>query len=199
MLLPSACPICLAVGPAPCDRCIARLQPAPALTPLPGIDRAVALVAYEGVGAQLVQRLKYANHRDALDSLAGGLAQLLAAERVDQLTWVPAAVAHRRDRGFDQGELLARAVARHLSGVRARRLLDRRPGPAQTGRDRAERLVGPTLRLRRGARPTGVVGLLDDVRTTGASLASAAEVLRSAGAQRVVAATIAATPDHVPS
>jgi predicted amidophosphoribosyltransferase len=109
---------------------------------------------------------------------------------------VPAAAAHRRERGFDQGQLLARAVARKLPGVPARRLLDRQPGPAQTGRDRAERLIGPTLALHRGARSTGTVVLLDDVRTTGASLATGAAILRTAGAQRVVAATIAATPAH---
>jgi predicted amidophosphoribosyltransferase len=199
MLLPSACPICLAVGPAPCEACIAQLRPAPALPPPPGIDRAIGLVAYEGAGAVLVQRLKYANHRDALQTLARGLAQLLWTEPIDALTWVPAGLAHRRDRGFDQGELLARAVARHLPGVKARRLLDRRPGATQTGRDRAERLAGPALGLHRGAQPAGTVVLLDDVRTTGASLATAAAILRSAGARSVLAATIAVTPDHVPT
>jgi predicted amidophosphoribosyltransferase len=199
VLLPSTCPICLAVGPAPCAACIAQLRPAPDLDPPPGVDRCLALMAYEGTGAVLVQRLKYANHRDALDTLALGLARLLAPEQPTVLTWVPAAPDHRRHRGFDQGELLARAVSRHLPGAGARRLLDRRAGPAQTGRDRAHRLVGPDLVARRSVPTAGPIALLDDVRTTGASLAAAAAALRSAGANSIVCATIAATPDHVPT
>jgi predicted amidophosphoribosyltransferase len=160
------------------------------------VDRSLALIAYQGTGAVLVQRLKYANHRDALGMLAGGLAELIEPERPAALTWVPASLAHRRDRGFDQGELLARAVARCLPGVRARRLLDRGPGAPQTGRDRAERLAGPNLHPHRGRRVVGTVVVLDDVRTTGASLRAAADVIRSGGADRIVAATIAVTPAH---
>ena len=69
MLLPSACPVCLTVGPAPCGQCVAQLSPAPDLLAPPYVDRCVALVAYEGVGATLIRRLKYANHRDALATL----------------------------------------------------------------------------------------------------------------------------------
>ncbi len=197
MLLPTTCPLCLAVGPAPCAACIARLDAAPALAPPPGVERCDALFAYEGAGAELVQRLKYANHRDAVATLALGLARLVAAGgEVSVVTWVPASPSNRRLRGYDQGELLARAVARRLPGARASACFRRRAGAAQTERDRADRLAGPALEWGRSRGLSGTVALVDDVRTTGASLAAAASLLRAHGALRVVAATIAATPDR---
>ncbi len=150
------------------------------------------MLAYDDMAAILIRRLKYGNHRDALGPLAGALAQLVD-EGVDHLTWVPASIPHRRRRGFDQGELLATAMGRRL-GVRPRRLLRRIDGRAQTDRHRRDRLAGPELAAVGGLSAT--VLLVDDVRTTGSSLAAGARALRHAGAGRIVAATLAATPDR---
>jgi predicted amidophosphoribosyltransferase len=145
-----------------------------------------------------VRRLKYDNHRDAVADLAAAIASQ-AAPDVDLVTWVPASRRRARRRGFDQGEVLGRAVARSL-GVASRRLLVRVGGAGQTGAGRAERLDGPGLVLRdRGALvDDAVVLVVDDVRTTGASLAAAARALRAGGAVRVDGATLAATPIGAP-
>ena len=102
-----------------------------------------------------------------------------------------AAPARRRARGYDQSELLARAVARRLA-VPARPLLRRRPGRPQTGLDRAGRSAGPGYDALRPA--TGRVLLVDDVSTTGATLRAAVDALRCAGAVDVAAAVVARTP-----
>jgi predicted amidophosphoribosyltransferase len=107
------------------------------------------------------------------------------------VTWAPTTLERRRARGFDPAEVLARAVARGL-GVPCARLLDRRPGPPQTGLAAAARLLGPRFVARRAA-PSRVL-LVDDVATTGATLAAAAAALRGAGAQNVLAITGARTP-----
>ncbi|HEX8771251.1 MAG TPA: phosphoribosyltransferase family protein, partial [Acidimicrobiales bacterium] len=96
------------------------------------------------------------------------------------MTWAPTTGARRRERGFDQAELLARAVARRL-GLPCRRLLRRRPGPAQTGRDREGRQSGPAFTTRRVTGPARVL-LVDDIVTTGATVSAAARALRAAGA-----------------
>ncbi len=108
---------------------------------------------------------------------------------VDVVTWVPASRQGARARGYDQGRVLARAVARGL-GVPARRLLVRRPGPKRMGADRARRLAGPDLRCP-VASPLRVV-VVDDVLTTGASLAAAGWALRAAGAERITGLVVAA-------
>jgi predicted amidophosphoribosyltransferase len=190
VLLPAACPGCGAQGTALCPRCAAALAPPPGLPPPPGIDACIALLAYDGPGRQLVARLKYRNERAALGRLAAALAA--ASPPGDVVTWVPTTPERRRERGFDQAELLARRVARRLRAP-CRRLLRRHPGPAQTGRTRAERRAAPpSFTARRPA--GGTVLLVDDVVTTGATASAAARALRAAGADRVVLLAAARTP-----
>ncbi len=152
-----------------------------------GVDAAWALVAYDGVGRELVRSLKYANRRAAVGVLADAMADLVD-RRPSVVAWVPATPSRRRRRGFDQAELLARGCGRRL-GVPARRLLGRAADRSQTGLDRDHRLAGPALRARRPAR--GTVLVVDDVVTTGASLGTAARVLRAAGADAVLGVALA--------
>jgi preprotein translocase subunit SecA len=150
-----------------------------------------AAFAFEGVGRRLVLALKYANARGVARAVAAEMVRHVPPGSVDAVTWAPTSASRRRHRGYDQAELLARAVARRL-GVPCRRLLDRVSGPAQTGRTRGERLLGPSFRVRR--RPPGRVLVVDDVVTTGATLAAAERALRSAGAREVRCIAAAATP-----
>ena len=193
MLLATRCPACATPGPAPCDRCAAELRRAPSLAVPPGLDALFALLAYEGVGRELVARLKYRNARAVVTRLAVSMAALVArsVERFDIVTWAPTSLARRRDRGFDQAELLARRVAREL-GVPAVALLRRAHGPPQTGRAGADRRLGPSFVAVGAAR--GRVLVVDDVVTTGATLTSAARALRAAGAAAVVGLAAARTP-----
>jgi len=191
VLLPITCPVCGARGAAPCPGCAAALRPAPALPPPGGVDSCGALLAYDGVGRELVARLKYRNARAALPALARGLAALADPGAVDAVTWVPTTAARRRARGFDQAELLARAVARALR-LPCRGLLRRHPGPPQTGRPLEGRRSGPSFAPRRRA-PARVL-LVDDVVTTGATASAAARALRAAGTREVHVVAAARTP-----
>lgn len=167
-----------------------------------------ALGSYAGEAGRLVRALKYANVRAPVGALGSALAALASlasqASQTDQVaepgpgadydvvTWVPTTVGRRAQRGFDQAELLARSTARGL-GVRSRRLLLRAPGPGQTSLPGQERRSGPVLRARRvpvGAR----ILLVDDVVTTGTSLATASDALLAAGARSVRSVVVAATP-----
>lgn len=178
-------------GPAPCAGCAAELRPAPALPAPAGVDSCAAFLAYAGAGRELVARLKYRNARSSVLFLARGMAAIVAYD-VDLVTWAPTTPARLRSRGFDQARLLARAVAREL-GVPCRALVRRRPGPAQTGRDAVARYSGPGFA---GCRPVAGrrVLLVDDVVTTGATVAAASRALRAAGAGEVHVVAAARTP-----
>jgi len=186
-----SCPVCGAQGPAPCAGCAAELRPAPALPAPAGLDSCAALLTYAGAGRELVARLKYRNARGSVPFLARGMAALAPAG-IDVVTWAPTTPARLRRRGFDQARLLARAVAREL-GVPCRPLLARRPGPAQTGRDAVARHSGPVFAGRRPIAGRRVL-LVDDVITTGATVAAAARALEEAGAGEVHAVAAARTP-----
>jgi predicted amidophosphoribosyltransferase len=164
---------------------------------IPGIDGCVALLSYSGAARELVARAKYRNQRAALRWLGAGMAALVAARAYDVITWAPANPTHAHRRGFDHGELLAREVARQR-GTRAVALLSRARGAPLTGKSAAQRHAGPPLRpeLRDGAYPLAGQSVLvvDDVVTTGATLASAARILRSMGATSVFAVAAAYTP-----
>ena len=99
---------------------------------------------------------------------------------VDTVTWAPTTAAHRRARGFDQAETLARSTARAL-GVRPAKLLRRIGSAVQSGASRQSRLAGPRFEGRAPARGRRIL-LVDDVVTTGATLRAATAALMDAGA-----------------
>lgn len=198
LAFPAACPGCGCPAEPVCTSCARTLRaPAPAPPPL-GVDAWVAAFTYEGIARELVARVKYRNTHAAIGWLADAVAS--ACDRLPNpapqaITWVPTTAAHRRARGFDHAELLARAVGRRLD-LQARGLLRRLPGPHQTGRPVADRRQGPLLACAAAARQSRVL-VVDDVATTGASLRASAETLRDIGVDCVYAATAARTPAPV--
>ena len=191
MLLPSICPICCTPGEAPCGPCRQLLKPPGGLRIPPGCDSAFALFAYQGPATELIAALKFRNHRDALGSLSATLALAIETSAAPELvTFVPTASRRRRQRGFDQAELIARCVARELR-IPWARLLSRTSDSRQMGLDSTQRAQ---IRFAPAATCAGVVLVVDDVMTTGASLGAAGRALRSAGASGVIAAALAATP-----
>jgi len=112
----------------------------------------------------------------------------------DVIVPVPLHPARRRERGFNQAELLARSLSR-LTGLPVMLVLERvRYTTTQTAFDRTERMenLRNAFRLRpaRNVRGSRVL-LVDDVLTTGSTLSECARVLKESGASSVHAATAA--------
>ena len=184
MLLATRCPACTRVGPAPCAACIARMRPARTVPLPPGLDACWALLDWDGPAREVVAQLKYRNARTAAAWLAVGMADLVPPGTASLVTWAPTTELRRRSRGFDHAEVLARKVAARLA-LPCWSVLARVPGPPQTGRTLLERREGPQFLARRTVKGASVL-LVDDVITTGATVAAAARALRTVGAAQVV-------------
>jgi len=191
MLLRKLCVICGSAGAAVCPTCAGGFV-APDVVTLPaGLDALTSVLRFDGTGRDLILALKYRNRRDGVALLASAMAATVDPCTIDAVTWAPTSPARRRQRGYDQAQLLAVAVARRL-GRPCPRLLRRLPSAPQTGLDATHRRIGPSFRATSGAR--GRVLLVDDVVTTGATLAAGADALRRAGAAGVSGVTAAVTP-----
>lgn len=188
MFFERRCPGCGRTAVGLCPPCRSTLGPPPVPAPVDGVDSLAAWARYDGPARAAVLALKHGGRRDLVPWLASEL-MAVAPDGVDQVTWVPASVEGRRRRGFDQGALLARALARRLDRPVGPLLQRPRRSRSQRGRSRSERLEVVDL-VARG--PTaGRVLLVDDVVTTGASLRRAAWALRAAGAAGVSSLVVA--------
>lgn len=192
MLLLRMCAGCGGSGPSPCEHCRAGMRAVGEMPPPEPLSGLWAAFAYVGAGRELLARLKYRNQRSCVRWVASAMATALPSGLVvDAVTWAPTSPRRRRRRGFDQAELLARALGREI-GLPVVGLLNRVDDAGQTGRSRSQRYCAPVFAPRRS--PQAAVLVVDDVVTTGATLQAAASALIRAGAQRVDAVVAGATP-----
>jgi ComF family protein len=161
--------------------------------------RSVAAFAYGGAIAQAIGRLKYEQRPDLARPLGDLLWRALAphARAVRDAIVVPVPLHPVRlvERGFNQAALIARLIARRLDApLHPLALARTRDTPRQTALDRAARRrnVEAAFRVRRpeAVRNRSIV-LVDDVSTTGATLAACTQALMSAGAANVIPAVVA--------
>jgi predicted amidophosphoribosyltransferase len=142
------------------------------------------------VARELVAALKFRALLPVGGLIAARIADTAPASLLaGTLVPVPPAPSRLRRRGFDPAEEIARALA-DLCELPLGTCLVRADGPRQVGRPRAMRLAQPPRMLATGSVPAVIV-LVDDVQTTGATLAAGARALRGAGARRVAAVTFA--------
>jgi len=156
----------------------------------PGIDLAVSAAPFEGVARRVTHGLKF-GRRLVLAKVAANamLHALPASESADAVVPVPPGPWRWRWRGFDPAEEIGIAVAK-LVGMPFNPCLRRGRGGRQVGRKRWQRLADPPRVWTVDSAPRNAL-LVDDVWTTGATLASCAQALRAAGSRRIVALTLA--------
>ena len=206
LALPATCAGCRREGSALCRECLpvldARLDAEPGVPIGLPADLPAPLLQLEwcapftGVTRRAVHALKYEGERRLAPPLGAAIARRWARAGVagDVLVPVPASPDRVRDRGYDQAELIASEAGRRLRLPTVAALERTRATTAQFDLDRAGRAanLGGAFRVRDAA---GIAGrwvvLVDDVVTTGATLAACAAALLDGGAMAVSAVAVA--------
>lgn len=185
--------LCLACRPGPADanRCIKCDEPLAEIWlhqqcfaggPLAGV---LSVAEHGGAVAAAVHQLKYRFVADLADELGALMATAAVALPPEVSVIMPVPLNPRREawRGFNQAEVLAHALGRHIELPVNQTLKRVRDTPPQVGKDRqqrAENMAG-AFRVTGAVPETGIV-LVDDVVTTGATLNACANALLAAGA-----------------
>ncbi len=202
LVFPPRCEHCGRVDFRWCPQCAAGLR----AHPLTLVSRDVAPLAatcatgwHEGVLQSAVHALKYGDQPHVGEQLG-----LRLAEALQSLNWpvtmiipVPLHASRRAKRGYNQSEVLGETVAQRTSlPIVGDALLRERDTRSQVGLNRAERMQN----VADAFRPTPAVAnqhilIIDDVCTTGSTLAACARAAQAGGAASVRALTVAAAHD----
>ena len=201
---PSRCPTCALAQPdgLVCGACLRERPP---------YTRCIALADYGFPWDRLIAQFKYQDQPERARLLAHALHQAVLRAQppgppgasiapVDCVLPVPLSAARLAERGYNQAwELARRVAALQRRPAHAHWLQRLRDTPHQVGLSRAERQRN--LQNAMWVTPIGAAGLagrsvalVDDVMTTGVTLAAAALALRAAGAASVQAWVLARTP-----
>jgi ComF family protein len=208
-IFPPRCGGCERVGYRWCDRCwsaLARLSPPLCLDcgyPLdttgrcfnrhritPALNGLRSVAFFEGPLQHALHRLKYSRDMILADTLARLLAETWRALALpgNLVLPVPLSSERLRERGYNQAALLARAFAELMGLAYAAHALERtRHTRSQVGLTAEQRLANVRAAFQadeRVVRGQAII-LIDDVCTTGATLAACAEALTAAGATSV--------------
>jgi ComF family protein len=151
-------------------------------------------VGYTGPARELVRALKFRGATALAESMAAQIAAGTPSDLLSGAALVPVPLHPKRlrSRGFNQAAVLAAALGGRAGLPVADLLVRSGPAAPQAGLHRAERRAGPAGIATRGRAPARVL-LVDDVVTTGATLAACSAALRRAGAADVSAVTFART------
>lgn len=149
----------------------------------------VAACSYAGEAKQLVLGLKFGGKKKNARILADKLLLALPKEwqYADVICWVPVSPQRKKERGYDQSELIARRIGRK-TGCPCRPLLrkvrENRVQHELSAEERWVNVLGVYQADQKKIRDKRVL-LIDDIVTTGATMLECAETLLRAGAEKV--------------
>ncbi len=196
LVLGRCCQVCGAIGPEACPTCLARLRVGPRSVPLTvgsaAPRAAVVATEYAGAARHLLLAYKEDGHRGLARPLgtllADAIAPLVRADCTVPSGLVPIPGHRHAQRGFDALDAVVRGAQRDLAGrgirVGVMRLL-RTHGdyrPAKTlGRAERQRSIHGAFRALPLHGPAARLIVVDDVITTGTTIAEGLRALGAAG------------------
>lgn len=205
LLFPPKCMLCSRImessEKAVCDQCLVSDLPELEGDPpqVQYFEKSAATFYYKEPITDAIIRFKFHGMASYSRQFAQWLAGTIRAKldgRYDLISWVPCSKRRIWTRGFDQAELLAKAVAKELGMEAVQTLKKVKHNPKQSRTVDAAARRANVLGVYRPYQPERFRGkrilLIDDVLTTGATLSECGKVLRMAGSGDLCCAAIAA-------
>jgi ComF family protein len=191
LLFPDRCIQCKRMGELLCSTCCQNLKPYP-FEPqsIAGLEAVHIAFVFEGVIRPAIHHLKYYKKRRIGQLLGDMLGDFCQAEQLSADAIIPVPLHHKRkqERGFNQSELLAEQIAKLnripllLGGVERIKVTEQQAHLDAAARRR--NMQGAFAWKSKQSAPKRIL-LIDDVLTTGATMAACADVLHQAGCQQV--------------
>lgn len=160
---------------------------------------------YENQLREAIHRFKFGGETDLVKFFGKETAECVAKEfgdvKFDVVTCVPQTKLKHRQRGYNQSALLAKEIAKHLNLPYDELLLIKTRETADQhnlkGKERINNLKDAFAAEKPDSTSNKTILLVDDIKTTGATLNECRKTLIKAGANAVCCATIAVTPEKI--
>lgn len=201
LLCPNRCPYCdklIGYHDTECEECAGEFFKGPYIRELPDGGVCMASFEYKNEVRRAVLRFKFGSDTGAAGSLAKGeaMAAQRAAPVIDAVTNVPLSAVSLKKRGYDQSELLARKTAEILQKpycVTLRKIKQKRVQHSLNLNERRENVKDCYAAADEESIRGKNLLLIDDICTSGSTMAECRRVLLEAGAANVycVSAAIA--------
>lgn len=201
LIFPARCTLCgkiTAGGRRVCNSCMKHNPPQAHFRLLEEPEFSLFCVSayeYEGQARQAILQYKFRGKKEKATGFAQALTLALPPrwQTADVVCWVPVSHQRRRERGYDQSELVARKVAKAI-GRPCRKLLqkvvDNQPQHELNADQRWENVRNVYLADNKQCQGKTIL-LIDDIVTTGATMLECASCLLRAGAKEVFCGAIA--------
>ena len=162
------------------------------------VKTCVAPFYYEENVRESLLRFKFGNMPSYAKVYAPYVAECIReglSDQWDVLSWIPVSKRRLLERGYDQAELLCRAIVDQLGVTPVPLLVKHRHTKAQSASGTAEKRranIAGAYRIKKGAGVKDLrILLIDDIITTGSTVTECARTLGLAGADSVFCATVA--------
>lgn len=161
-------------------------------------DEARSAVNFDGRAKALVHRFKYGSAQYLAEYFAEFMLDVLFRSNwdFDAFTYVPMHKKRQKERGYNQAQLLAKALSGRTDAPCSDLLVKSVETPNQAKSNRSERMANLKGSFSCSVKPPEHVVLIDDVMTTGSTANECSRVLKKAGAKVVYVLTFASVPER---
>lgn len=201
LIFPNKCPFCeklIAIDELKCSECSEILKNSSGIRILPGGYPCVFAYTYDGLAKTAIKNFKFNNKISYAKTFAKDICEVIKTRfpkaKISAITYVPLSKKRKRDRGYNQAEILAKEIGASLDVPVVGLLKKVKDNPAQHNipnkSGRINNVQGVYEAQSYPPSDGGYLILCDDIVTTGSTLDECAKVLTKSGVKNLICAAV---------